>query len=222
MIHTFHRFRARKLLDPLPLLSVCWVKLKIRNIREVQNTAQNCLGVQNLNNQFLVVRMQCYLWNLNLLLSKWSSNGLFLIQLRSPITAPVPWTIGLACLNWLLRLKLSGVWSHFLTVLVFLPLSSESLHFYHRGIYWLIPQLANHRTVIQPRQQTTWHISALACCNPWDYFGFVPFPKAWGESQTGTPDNSNKRNQGTHITASFLLLPNQSSVSSFCMLYSSS
>ena len=29
MIHTFHRFRARKLLDPFPLLSVCWVKLKL-------------------------------------------------------------------------------------------------------------------------------------------------------------------------------------------------
>lgn len=32
-----------------------------------------------------------------------------------------------------------------------------------------------------------------------------PFPKAGGESQTGTPDNSNKRNQGIHITASIPL-----------------
>lgn len=93
--------------------------------------------------------------------------------------------------------------------------------FYHRGIRWLIPQLANHRTPIPLRQQTTRPISALACCHHAGYLGFVPFPKARGESQTGTADNSNKRNQGTHITASFLL-PNQSSVASFCMLYGSS
>lgn len=94
--------------------------------------------------------------------------------------------------------------------------------FYHRGIYWLIPQLANHRTPVPLRQQTTRPVSAPACCHPAGYFGFVvPFPKAPGESQTGTADNSNKRNQGTHITASFLL-PNQSSVASFCLLYSSS
>ena len=65
------------------------------------------------------------------------------------------------------------------------------------GICWLIQQLINHRILVQLRQQNTWHISTLACCNAGVCFGSFPLPKAWGESQTGTPDNSKKKKKRT-------------------------
>ena len=75
------------------------------------------------------------------------------------------------------------------------------------GICWLIQQLINHRILVQLRQQNTWHISTLACCNAGVCFGSFPLPKAWGESQTGTPGNSKKRKKGPGDTYHWILPP---------------
>lgn len=153
-------------------------QVKIRNITKVQNTAQNIFSVyvQNLDNQFLVVKTQYNSWNLNFLPPKWSLKWAFanlsLVHLSNHIYLR---TAGLICISfwdWSFEIFVNN----FLTVFIFLSLKILCKFwdpsFYHRGICWLIQQLGNHRTLVQLRQQTTWHISTLACCNRGDYFGF--------------------------------------------------
>lgn len=90
MIHTFHRLWARKLLDPLPLLSVCWVKFKLE-IKEKFGILLTTFPVSRtptISSWWLKHKAIYETWTFCYLSGV--HGGSFWFQLSSTIKAPVP------------------------------------------------------------------------------------------------------------------------------------
>lgn len=127
MIHTFHSLRARKLLDPLPFLSVCRVKFKLE-IKEkfgIQRTTFLVSRTPTISSWWLKREPICETWTFCYLsgVHGGGGGGSFWFQLSSPIKAPAPlnsrskWLVWISLCDWSAQVLVQ-----FPTVLVFLSL----------------------------------------------------------------------------------------------------